>query len=180
VGRRTAALVALVMAVAAAVPAAAQTAPAGFVDEFMGQFEGSARKLVALAEAMPADRYAWRPAAGVASVSEVAMHIARYNLMYPEQNLGVTAPAELAGYGDWEETVTDKAQVVRLLAASMDHVRAVAGGMGASDLDKGTTLYGREVAQWAVLLQLLAHMNEHLGQSIAYARMNGVVPPWSR
>ena len=49
-----------------------------------------------------------------------------------------------------------------------------------ADLEATTRLYGRDVAQWAVLLQLVAHMNEHLGQSIAYARMNGVTPPWSR
>ena len=49
-----------------------------------------------------------------------------------------------------------------------------------ADLTKMTRLYGRDVAQWAVLLQLVAHLNEHLGQSIAYARSNGVVPPWSR
>ncbi len=52
--------------------------------------------------------------------------------------------------------------------------------MTAEDLAEGTQLYGRDVAKWAVLVQLLAHMNEHVGQSIAYARMNGVVPPWSR
>jgi len=51
--------------------------------------------------------------------------------------------------------------------------------MPESQLASQTQLYGRNVQQWAVLLQLLAHMNEHLGQSIAYARMNGVVPPWS-
>ena len=42
-----------------------------------------------------------------------------------------------------------------------------------------TTLYGRRVAGWAVLFQLIAHMNEHVGQSVSYARMNGIVPPWS-
>ena len=47
-------------------------------------------------------------------------------------------------------------------------------------IDAERTLYGRQVGEWAVLLQLVTHMNEHLGQSIAYARMNGVVPPWSR
>ena len=46
-------------------------------------------------------------------------------------------------------------------------------------LASDTRLYGRTVDRWAVLVQLVAHMNEHLGQSIAYARMNGVVPPWS-
>jgi uncharacterized damage-inducible protein DinB len=52
--------------------------------------------------------------------------------------------------------------------------------MSDEQLAKSTTLYGRTVPQWAVLFQLVAHMNEHLGQSIAYARSNGVVPPWSQ
>ena len=105
------------------------------------------------------------------------MHIARYNYMYPDQNMGVPAPM---AYADLEEDVTDKARALEILAASMDHVRSVVEGMSDADLEASTTLYGREVGNWAVLLQLVTHMNEHLGQSIAYARMNGVVPPWSR
>ena len=57
--------------------------------------------------------------------------------------------------------------------------RAVVDAMSDDDLAAPVELYGRQVASWAVLLQLVTHMNEHLGQSIAYARMNGVVPPWS-
>lgn len=129
---------------------------------------------------MLADTYAWRPMEGVASVGEVCMHIATYNYRYPDQNLGIAPPAAAAGYEQLQATITDKDQAVRILAASMDHVRAVAAAMGPTEMEKPTQLYGREVAQWAVLLQLVAHMNEHLGQSIAYARMNGVVPPWSR
>jgi uncharacterized damage-inducible protein DinB len=72
------------------------------------------------------------------------------------------------------------AKEVEILAVSMDHVRSVLGAMSDADLEASTTLYGREVAKCAVLLQLVTHMNEHLGQSIAYARSNGVVPPWSR
>jgi uncharacterized damage-inducible protein DinB len=154
--------------------------PPGFATEFGGQFNGSARKLVALAEAMPAASYSWRPMEGVSSVAEVFMHIARYNYMYPDENLGIDPPAAAAGYPTWEETVTDKARVVEILAESMEHVRRVAAGMDAAGMEKDTRLYGRDVAQWAVLFQLVAHMNEHLGQSIAYARMNHVVPPWSR
>jgi hypothetical protein len=52
--------------------------------------------------------------------------------------------------------------------------------MSSDDLSKSTLLYGRTVPRWAVMIQLVAHMNEHLGQSIAYARSNNVVPPWSR
>lgn len=158
----------------------AQGAPPGFLEEFEGQFDDSASKLVALAEAMPEDTYDWRPMEGVASVASVYMHIARYNYMYPDQNLGIPAPMGQEEYARWEEEVADKDAVVEILSASMKHVRSVADRVGAEGLDEPARLYGREVGRWAVLLQLLAHMNEHLGQSIAYARMNRVVPPWSR
>ena len=158
---------------------AAAQAPTDFRREFLGQFEASARKAVALAEAMPAESYSWRPMEGVASVGEVYMHIARYNLMYPEENLGVPARVPADEYGAWEESITDKAQAVRILTESMEWVRTVVADLSDEDLDAPTRLYGRDVAKWSVLLQLVTHMNEHLGQSIAYARMNGVVPPWS-
>lgn len=168
-------------AVLLAPPLAAQTsAPPGFLEEFEGQFGASASKLVALARAMPESSYAWSPGEGVYTVARVYTHIATYNYMYPDQSLGVDPPAAAAAYDGWEESVTDKEQVVRILEASMQHVRALVEGMGEADLNRTTTLYGRQVGQWAVLFQLVAHMNEHLGQAIAYARMNGVVPPWSR
>ncbi len=151
----------------------------GFGDELRGQFEASAQKLVALAEAMPAESYSWQPMEGVYTVAAAYMHIARYNYMYPDMYLGVDAPAAV-DYGSLEERVTAKDEAVHILAASMDHVRAVMDSMSDADLSKPTELYGRDVEHWAVLLQLVTHMNEHLGQTIAYARMNEVVPPWSR
>ncbi len=66
------------------------------------------------------------------------------------------------------------------LAASREYVQKMVGHMNAQALHEKTELYGRDVENWAVLFQLVAHMNEHLGQSIAYARMNDVKPPWSR
>jgi len=167
---------ALLLAMAATGPANAQSPP-DFRQEFQGQFDASARKLVALAEAMPEESWGWRPMEGVASVGEVYMHIARYNYMYPDQNLGMDAPVAYAGF---EEEITDRDEALEVLAASMDHVRVVLDRMSDEEMEAPTRLYGRDVAKWAVLLQLVAHMNEHLGQSIAYARMNGVVPPWSR
>jgi uncharacterized damage-inducible protein DinB len=166
----------LLFALASATSTQAQS-PEDFREEFLGQFDGSAAKFVALAEAMPEAVYDWRPGEGVASVVEVYMHVARYNYMYPDQNLGMGAPV---AYQGWEEEVTDKEEALAILATSMDHVRTVLGQMSDDDLEAATSLYGREVGKWAVLLQLVTHMNEHLGQSIAYARMNGVVPPWSR
>lgn len=164
-------------ALALATPLSAQSAPPDFRDEWRGQFESSARKIVMLAEAMPEESYAWRPMEGVASVVEVYMHIARYNYMYPDQNMGVGAPR---AYATLEEDPVTKAEAVEILSASLDHVRTVVEGMSDAELEAPTRLYGRDVAKWAVLFQLVTHMNEHLGQSIAYARANGVVPPWSR
>jgi hypothetical protein len=80
---------------------------------------------------------------------------------------------------DTLEAVATKAQVVALLRQSAEYVRSAVKQMPEGQLAAQTRLYGRDVQRWAVLFQLLAHMNEHLGQSIAYARMNGIVPPWS-
>ncbi len=156
----------------------AQEVPIATVrSELVGQFDASARKLVGLAEAMPAESYDWQPMEGVYTVARVYAHIARYNYMYPDQNMGIEAPV---AYGDFETELTTRAEVTEALAASMDHVRTVIDGMSDARLAERTTLYGRDVAKWSVLLQLVTHMNEHLGQAIAYARMNGVAPPWSR
>ncbi len=172
-------------------PLAAQSTPDGFKTEIERQFGASARKAVMLAEAMPADKYGWSPGEGVASVARVYMHIARYNYMYLEQSMGIASPMGQDAYMRWEDDATarfqaktasaaDKEWIVGVLSASMDHVRDNLEPMSDSDLAASTRQYGRQVQKWAVMLQLVAHMNEHLGQSIAYARMNDVVPPWSR
>lgn len=166
------------MLLLAAADVRAQAAPPGFRDEFLGQFDMSMRKLIALAEAMPGDRYAWSPGEGVMPVARVYAHVARYNYYYPATAMGVAAPGGLDA--DSVEQRASKADVVDLLRRSREHVRTAVAGMSDEQLAAPTQLYGRTVPQWAVLLQLVAHMNEHLGQSIAYARMNGVVPPWSQ
>ena len=152
-------------------------APDPLRDELLMQFETSMEKFIALANAIPAERYTWSPGEGVMEVGHVFMHVARYNYMYPSNNMGVPAPAgvELGRM----EAVRDKEQVVRALEQSRAYVREAIAGMTAAELAQPTRLYGRDVARWAVLVQLVAQMNEHLGQSIAYARMNRIVPPWS-
>ena len=183
---RTAALAAAALVLTAATaaaqatgaPAAGAQAPAGFRDEFLRQFDASASKFEALAAAMPADKFTWSPGAGVMPVARVYAHVAHYNYGYPSQNMGVAAPP---GVGlDTLERMTDKAQLLALLKSSAEYVRESVRRMPDAQLARPTELYGRTVPQWSVLLQLVAHMNEHLGQSIAYARMNGVVPPWSQ
>jgi uncharacterized damage-inducible protein DinB len=177
--RRLQPLLCLLLLAVAAAPATAQSAPAGFRDEFLRQFNNSMYKFIELAQAMPEDRFAWSPGEGVMPVARVYAHVARYNYYYPATALSVPAPGGQDAESV-EQTTTAKADVVALLRASRDHVQQTVRGMTDEQLAAGTRLYDRDVPQWSVLLQLLAHMNEHLGQSIAYARMNGVVPPWSQ
>lgn len=161
-----------------AVAQAAQTAEMAYRDEVLRQLEASSRKMAMLSDAMPAETYDWSPGEGVYTVARVYAHIARYNYLYLHENLDIPVPEGV----DWQnlESLTDKAAVREALLASADHVRRSVSAMSEGDLSRTVTLYGREVAGWVVLLQLVAHMNEHVGQAIAYARMNGVVPPWSR
>jgi uncharacterized damage-inducible protein DinB len=172
------AVIALMLAVVGSAAQAQSGTPANFRAEFLGQFESSMQKFIALAEAMPASKYTWSPGAGVMTVARVYGHVARYNYMYPATSMGIAAPPGLGL--DSLENMTDKAQMVALLKRSNEHVHQQVTRMTDAQLAEGTKLYGRDVQKWAVLLQLVAHMNEHLGQSIAYARMNGVVPPWSQ
>ncbi len=156
----------------------AQSALAGSREELLAQFNTSASKFEALAAAMPAEKFTWSPGPGVMPVARVYAHVARYNYSYLSQNMGVAAPRGVDL--DTLERMTDKAQILALLKSSAEYVRQGVRQMPDSQLAQPTRLYGRTVPQWSVMLQLVAHMNEHLGQSIAYARMNGVVPPWSR
>jgi uncharacterized damage-inducible protein DinB len=147
-------------------------------DRLAGHFNVAMSKFIALAEAMPEETYTWSPGEGVMEVGQVFMHVARYNYFYPSGSMGMALPAGVDM--DSMEAVRDKEQVVAALTDSRDWVREGLGAMGAVDLEEETELYGRKVKTWGVLTQLVSHMSEHLGQSIAYARMNGVAPPWSR
>jgi uncharacterized damage-inducible protein DinB len=148
--------------------------PTGFRAEFLANLDDVQSKILELAESVPADKYSWRPGSGVRSISEVYMHIAGGNY-FLASFLGVDAPKQ---NGDIEKTITKKADVVAELRRSFDHLRSAANG--SSDLEKPVKMFGQQTTHRGVLVTTLSHLHEHLGQSVAYARMNGVVPPWSR
>ena len=145
----------------------------GFRAEFVANLDEAQAKLLDLAESTPAEKYSWRPARDVRSISEVYMHIAGSNYFLATY-IGTPAPQ----LPDLEKTVTRKEDVIAELRKSFDHLRAAAANT--KDLDKQVKLFTSTPSQRGVMLTILTHIHEHLGQSIAYARTNGVTPPWSR
>ncbi len=156
--------------------ALAQNIPPGIGQGWIPEFNHASSQLNALAQATPAEKFSWRPAPGVRSVSEVYMHIAVGNYFLLTQ-AGFKLPADLKINADTEKSVTDKAQVMQWLKRSQDLVRE---SYPKADLQKKTDFLGHPTNVDGVLLRLLVHNHEHMGQSIAYARMIGVVPPWSQ
>ncbi len=169
----------LVAALCSTYLARAETAAptSGFRAEFLGYLEGTEKKLLDLAGAFPAEKYSWRPAEGIRSVGESLMHIAAANYFLAGA-VGMSIPEGLKPQ-DLEKSITEKQEVIEALKESLAHVRQAALNVSDDDGDKAVKLFGRDSTYRAVFLVMLGHISEHLGQSIAYARMNGVVPPWS-
>ena len=149
----------------------------GLWQGYDGEWGHVSRQLVALAEAIPADKYSWRPGPGVRSTSEVLMHIALANFYL----LSVTGPPLPAGIksNDMEKTVTAKPEVIDWLKRSLDAVKTAHANITPADLQRKVKINGRDATVDGIYLRIIVHANEHMGQLVAYARMNGIVPPWS-
>lgn len=163
---------------AAAPAAAAMEAPKpGFRADFLKEWGSLEKKFVALAEAIPQEKYTWRPTPDVRSVSEVFLHVAGGNYSYLD-GMGVPPPAGV-DRKTFEKSTTDRASIVEHLKQSFDRVRETMLKTSDADLEKPAKLYGQASTVREVLFTLVTHTPEHLGQIIVYARECGVVPPWT-
>ena len=145
--------------------------------EILWQIADAEKKLTALAEAMPAEKYGWRPAEKIRSVGEVFMHVAGGNYFLPTF-WGVKVPEGIKPR-EFEPSGGDKAKVLATMKASFEHARNAIKNAPEADLGKAIKLFGNDSTIRQAMLVVATHNHEHLGQSIAYARMNGVAPPWS-
>lgn len=170
---------ALALLVPAAAPAQGQARVPGARGDFLASFGGAARKFEALAGAFPADKYAWTPGKGVRTVCEVFTHIAAENYDLGKAFGGPDAPGELA-HVTVETCLGDKAKVEAALKTSFSAIEGAVRTMTDPDLDGAYTLFGMAQSRRAWLMATAEHAGEHLGQLIAYARMNQIVPPWSK
>lgn len=178
-GRRV--IASVLVAMALSVPAGAQ----GFMAEMHRDVNGVQQKLVDLAKAMPVSSFGWRPSAGARTVGELYLHVAADNYLIPIF-MGKPAPAstgvtsDFASASAYEKRTLTKDQIIAELEASFVHLHQ---GMGlTTDANAGEMIrmFGQDWSRMRAMVLTVTHLHEHLGQAIAYARSNNVVPPWSR
>jgi len=183
--KRVLAAVCLIVLMSGAVRVAAQVNPykdgtpgvTGYRSEVLAEVMVQEDKFTRLAEAIPADKFAWRPTPDVRSFAEVFLHVsaANYNLY---KLVGTPPPTGLDIKG-LEKSATDKEKVIATLKDSFAHAKAAIKAMPDADLEKSLDWFGGKNTERGVLLFIVRHAAEHLGQSIAYARFAGIVPPWT-
>ena len=151
--------------------------------EILNPFEEQERKLVQLAQAIPPEKYGWRPAAGVRSVAEVFAHCALGSKVILDLALDPPEKAALESRIQTqlknEGQPRSKDEILALMNSSFEQVRKAIAPLRAGSLSRESVFFGTNTTRRGVLIFLDTHLAEHLGQAIAYARMNGIVPPWS-
>jgi hypothetical protein len=171
---------ALALALAVAAPTSAQS----FMGEMHRDVNEVQRKLVDLAKAMPEASYSWRPT-GARTVGELYLHVAADNYLIPVL-MGKPAPAatgitsDYQTAGTYEKRTLTKAQIVADLEASFVHLHQAMGLTTDANLGENIKFFGQDWTRMRAMVLTVTHLHEHLGQAIAYARSNNVVPPWSR
>jgi uncharacterized damage-inducible protein DinB len=135
------------------------------------------KKFVDLANALPADKMTWRPSTDSRSFAELFLHVAgeRYAIL---KLMGAAAPEGFDARA-FEKTTTEKAKIVDELNKSWEFSKKTIDGMTNADFAKLIPKLGPQANAGDVVYILVADAHEHLGQSIAYARVNGIVPPWT-
>jgi uncharacterized damage-inducible protein DinB len=135
------------------------------------------KKFVDLANAVPADKFGWKPSADTRSFAEVLMHVSgeRYQIL---GLMGAKAPDQFDGK-TFEKSKADKPEVIAELNKTWEFTKQTISGMNNADFAKLLPKLGPQANAGDVVYILVADAHEHLGQAITYARVNGVVPPWT-
>jgi uncharacterized damage-inducible protein DinB len=158
--------VALTVSLAHAQPAGLQAAWASDAGTLSDKFSGLARVM--------SGKYDWKPGQGVRSVGDV------FNLIVRENGLLADALTGKGTTGTKPAPITDPGQMQDALKASYANLQRAITGLSDNDLQTQVKLFGEDMTKQDAVMLILGDQHEHLGQSIAYARTNGVVPPWSK
>lgn len=154
--------------------------------DLMKDVDGVEKKMLDLASAMPEGSMKWTPGPGTRSVREVVLHVASDNYLLPSL-FGTAIPAEtkivatdFATLGTYEKRDIPRDSAVAELKKSFAHLKQAMSSDSASRLGSEVDFFGTKMSRQAAWIGTVTHLHEHLGQSIAYARSNKIVPPWSK
>jgi hypothetical protein len=151
--------------------------------QFLADLDTLQSKFLALAEAFPASKYSWRPAQGVRSVGEAFMHVASEFYVYAPMAYGASrSPVIPRGQDSFKkfESASTKEDVLKHLKEGFAYTKQSIGGIDEGQLAGSRKLFGGDHNIIETSFAMTDDLHEHLGQLIAYARMNGVTPPWSK
>lgn len=169
------------LSLAVATSASAQ----GLMGEMHKDVNDVQKKFIDLAKAIPEASYAWRPT-GARSIGEVLLHVASDNYLIPVM-MGKAIPASVAisatdmkTLDTYEKRKLTRDQIVAELDASFKHLHEAMGLTTDANLTENIKFFGQDWSRQRAMLLTVTHLHEHLGQMIAYARSNGVAPPWTR
>lgn len=140
-------------------------------------------KFVALSEAIPAEKYSWRPAPGVRSIGEAFMHVASEYYVYAPLGYGATrSPVIARGQEAFKafEAKSTKADVSKHLKEGFVYMKQQIEGLDPAAITGTQKIFGGDRTIVETSFVMSGDLHEHLGQLIAYARMNGIAPPWSK
>lgn len=177
-------LATVAMLAAGATRAAAQQEK--LVADLLADVSEVEQKMVGLAKKMPADKFDWRPGTGVRSFSEVVMHVAADNYFIPAM-VGTPADASTGIKGDdyksavaYEQRKLARDAAIAEMEKSFAHIKKALQATPAAKLSESVNMFGQTSTVQKTWILAATHLHEHLGQAIAYARSNNVVPPWSQ
>lgn len=148
------------------------------VTDFLNVYNTTTDKAAQLADAIPVEKFDWRPAEGVRSVRESVLHVASGNYFFGSM-IGAEIP-EGVDPQSLEKSEMSKEEAIAALKESVAYVQNFLDTVTEEELNTKIDFFGNEITKRQVMFILGDHAAEHLGQLIAYARMNGVVPPWSQ
>jgi len=150
----------------------------GIRGEIIANMEDASGKVIELAGAVPARKWGWRPAKGVRSIAEAYLHIAQANYLMGSF-LGAKPPLSMEVLAKLDTTPTTVERTMQLLKDSFAFAERAIAETPEAELAATASFFGRPMSKQAIMLAIATHAHEHLGQSIAYARSNAVVPPWT-
>lgn len=151
----------------------------GIRSEIVQELNDAEEKVSSLAKEIPQAKFTWRPEEGVRSVSEVVLHVAAANY-FILSFAGIKPPQEMKMDNDFDKKTTNKEEILDFVKTAYAFTRDKIMSMKDKDLEKMVDFFGTKLTTRHLLIKMAGHNHEHLGQLIAYARMNNIVPPWSK